>query len=189
MRGPRKNHSWKYKNLTIVCIGLFGAILLSQFEGFHSFLLRLGNLGYFGAFIAGILFVSTFTVATGALILLVLAENLSPIEIGLIAGMGAVVGDLTIFHFVKDNLAAEIMDIYNHIDHDNHIKKVFHSKYFNWTLPILGSLIIASPLPDELGVSLMGLSKTSTRKFIVISYILNSLGIFLIVSASVFVKP
>ncbi len=189
MTGKKKNHSWRYKNLTIVLISLIGALLLSRFETFHSFLLHLGNLGYIGAFIAGILFVSTFTVATGALILLVLAETLSPIEIGLIAGLGAVVGDLTIFHLVKDNLASEITDIYNHIDRDNHLKKVFHSKYFSWTLPVLGSLIIASPLPDELGVSLMGLSKSNTLRFVVISYILNSVGIFLIVSASVFVKP
>lgn len=189
MRKRKNNHSLRYKNLIIVFVGLLGALLLSRFEAFHSFLLHLGNLGYVGAFIAGILFVSTFTVATGALILLVLAETLSPIEIGLIAGLGAVVGDMTIFHFVRDNLASEITDIYNHFDRENHLKKIFHSKYFSWTLPVFGSLIIASPLPDELGVSLMGISKTNSLKFALISYILNSVGIFLIVSASVFVKP
>lgn len=189
MKRSKNNHGWRYKNLTFVLIGFLGAILLSRFEAFHSFLLHLGNLSYVGAFLAGMLFVSTFTVATGGLILLVLAETLSPTEIGLIAGLGAVVGDLTIFHLVKDNLAAEIADIYNHIDRKNHLKKVFHSKYFSWTLPVIGSVLIASPLPDELGVSLMGLSKTSTIRFVMISYILNSLGIFLIVSASTFVKP
>ena len=54
-----------------------GRVFLSK--GFHSFLLHLGNFGYIGAFIAGILFVSTFTVATSALVLLVLAETLSNI--------------------------------------------------------------------------------------------------------------
>ena len=56
-------------------------------------------------------------------------------------------------------------------------------------LPIIGAIIIASPFPDEIGVSLMGLSKLSTPKFIFISYILNSIGLFLIVSASVIIKP
>jgi uncharacterized membrane protein YdjX (TVP38/TMEM64 family) len=185
----KKHHAWKYKNLTMVFVSLIVALLLSRFETFHTFLLNLGELGYVGALIAGILFVSTFTVTTGALILLVLAETLSPWEIGLIAGLGAVIGDLTIFHLVKDNLSSEITDIYNHIDRKNHLKKVFHSKYFSWTLPVFGSLIIASPLPDELGVSLMGLSKTNTFKFVLISYILNSIGIFLIVSASLVLKP
>jgi hypothetical protein len=108
MKRPKNNHGWRYKNLTFVLIGFLGAILLSRFEAFHSFLLHLGNLGYVGPFLAGMLFVSTFTVATGGLILLVLAETLSPTEIGLIAGLGAVVGDLTIFHLVKDNLGSWI---------------------------------------------------------------------------------
>ena len=165
------------------------AIILSQIDIFHSFLLRLGELGYVGAFIAGIFFVSTFTVSTSALILLILAETLSPLEIGLIAGIGAVVGDMIIFHLVRDNLSGEIEDIYNQMDRKQHIKKLFHSKYFNWMLPIIGAIIITSPLPDELGVSLISLSKLSTVKFILLSYFLNSIGIFLIVSASLFIKP
>lgn len=185
------NHEihWKYKNLTAVFISIVLAVVLSRIEVFHSFLLHLGGFGYIGAFIAGILFVSTFTVTTSALVLLTLAETLPPVEIGLIAGVGAVVGDMTIFHLIKDGLACEIEDIYNHVDKKRHLKKLFHSKYFNWILPVLGAIIIASPLPDELGISLIGLSKLSTLKFIFLSYFLNSIGIFLIVSASVFIKP
>jgi len=183
------NRRWKYKNLTILFFGIILAIVLSQIESFHSFLLHLNNFGYIGAFVAGIFFVSIFTVATSALVLLTLVEFLSPVEIALIAGLGAVVGDLLIFHLIKDNLFNEIKEIYTKIDRRNHLKKLFHSKYFNWMLPIIGAIIIASPLPDELGVSLMGLSKIRTPKFIFISYILNSIGLFLIVSASVIIKP
>ena len=190
-RTTAKHHAtaWKYKNLTIAFLGLCVAYVLSQNKEFHALLAHLGNGGYIGAFIAGILFVSTFTVATGALILLIFAETLHPIEIGLIAGLGAVVGDITIFRFVKNNLEKELTDIYNHIDHNKHFKKLLHSKYFSWTLPVLGAIIIASPLPDELGVSLMGLSKMKTVPFLCISFILNSIGIFLIVSASLVIKP
>jgi len=188
-----KNHNgknkWKYKNLTVVFFSVVLAVILSRIEVFHSLLLHLGNFGYVGAFIAGMFFVSTFTVATSALVLLVLAETLSPLEIGLIAGFGAVVGDILIFRLVKDNLTNEIEDIYNHVDRKKHLKKLFHSKYFNWMLPVLGSIIIASPLPDELGVSLMGISKMNPVKFMILSYVLNSIGIFLVVSASVFIKP
>src|SRR3989304_7715323 len=114
MATNHKTH-WKYKNLTAVFIGIVLAIILSQSESFRSFLLHLGSFGYIGAFIAGILFVSTFTVTTSALVLLVLAETLSPIEIGLIAGLGAVVGDMIIFHLLKDNLSDEIQAGYNHV--------------------------------------------------------------------------
>ena len=118
-----KTH-WEYKNLTAVFIGIAVAIILSRNETFHSFLLHLGSFGYIGAFIAGILFVSTFTVATSALVLLILAETLSPIEIGLIAGLGAVLGDMLIFRLIKDDLTYEIEDIYNHIDKKKHLKRL-----------------------------------------------------------------
>lgn len=182
-------HHWKYKNLTLVFLGLLVAIFFSREESFQIFLLHFGSYGYVGAFFAGMLFVSTFTVATGAVILFVLAEQLNPIEIGLIAGIGAVVGDLTIFRFVRDDLSKEIVAIYDHIDSSHHLVKLLHSKYFSWTLPVLGAIIIMSPLPDELGVTLLGISKMNIYEFIVISFILNSLGIFFVVSASTFIKP
>lgn len=178
----------KYKNLTFLFLSLGIALLLSQYEPFHMFLLNLGNLGYIGAFIAGILFVSTFTVATGAVILLVLAETLSPIEIGIIAGAGAVIGDLTIFRFIKENLLEEIKPLYNRLG-GAHLSAVLHTKYFTWTLPVIGALIIASPLPDEIGVSLMGISKMKTYQFLVLSFILNVVGIFLVISTSLLIKP
>lgn len=181
--------NWKFKNLTFLLLSLLLAYFVLQNETLHSYLLHLGNFGYIGAFFAGILFVSTFTVATGAIILLVLAETLSPIEIGIVAGVGAVIGDFAIFHLVKDDLAREIKHIYNLFDRNHHIQKVFRTKYFSWTLPVLGAIIIASPLPDEIGVSLMGISKLRSYQFLIVSFILNSLGIFLVVSASAVIKP
>lgn len=180
---------WKYKNITLFLISLVVALLLSRDEVFHNFLLGMGDYGYIGAFVAGILYVSTFTVATGAIILLVLAEKLSPLELALIAGIGGVAGDFLIFRFIRDNIAAEVENIYEHLDTKHHIKRVFHTKYFSWTLPVMGALIIASPFPDELGVSLLGISKMKTYQFLFISFILNTIGILLIISASVVIKP
>lgn len=182
-------HSFRYKNLTLFFTSIIFALIISRFEALHTFLLNLGGLGYVGAFLAGILFVSTFTVATGAVILLVLTERLSPLEIGIIAGLGAVVGDFTIFRFIKDNLVSELESIYNHIDTDHHLRKILHSKYFSWTLPVIGAIIIASPFPDEIGVSLMGISKMKLYQFLLLSFILNAIGISLVISASAFLKP
>lgn len=179
---------WKYKNIGFFLISLVVAYFLLRYEPFHSFLLGLGTLGYLGAFIAGILFVSTFTVSTGVIILLVLAESLSAAEIGIIAGLGAVVGDLIIFRFVQDDLMQELTPLYQNLG-GNHLTKLLHTKYFSWTLPVIGAAIIASPLPDEVGVSLMGISNMSVNKFLLVSFILNALGIFLIISASTFIKP
>lgn len=180
--------SWKYKNLQLFALSLTFAFLLSLYEPFHQWLLGLGKLGYIGAFVAGILFVSTFTVATGIVILLVLAEKLSAIEIGIIAGLGAVIGDFAIFRFVKDGVASELLRIYHIFDKYHHFKRVLHSKYFSWFFPVIGAVIIASPLPDEIGVSLMGISRMKTYKFLILSFLLNAIGIFLVISAATYIK-
>ncbi|KKR33741.1 MAG: hypothetical protein UT63_C0012G0020 [Candidatus Gottesmanbacteria bacterium GW2011_GWC2_39_8] len=179
---------WKYKHLTFFFISIIFVAFLTRLELFHQTLIHLGNYGYIGAFFAGILFVSTYTVSIGALLLLILAEYLNPIEIALIAGIGAVLGDYTIFRLVKDNLVDELADIYNKFG-GKHLSHLLHTRYFSWTLPVIGALIIASPLPDEMGVGLMGISRMSTYKFLILSFILNSIGIFIVVSASVLVKP
>lgn len=180
--------SFRYKNILFAILGLIFALLLSRFEPFHEFLLNLKDFGYIGAFFAGMLFVSTFTFATGAIILLIFAENLHPIELALIAGLGGVVGDFLIFKYIKNDLKKEIEEIYKIIG-GNHLSKLFHTKYFSWTLPFIGAVLIASPVPDELGVSLMGISKMSVTKFLFIAFILDFIGVFLVISASTFIKP
>lgn len=132
----------------------------------------------------GMLFISTFTVGIGALVLLLLAQNFSALELGLIAGLGAVFGDFTIFSLIKNNLNSELARVYSLIDSKHHFTKLLHSKYFSWSLPVIGAVIIASPFPDELGVTLMGISKMKTYQFLLISFILNAIGIFLVVLAS-----
>ena len=180
--------SYKYKNLTVLFLSLLIAFFAFRIESFHTFLLQLGNFGYIGAFVAGVLFVSTFTVATGAVILLVLAEQLSAIEIGLVAGLGAVVGDMLIFRFVKDTILEEITPIYHTLG-GKHVTAILHSRYFSWSLPVIGAIIIATPLPDEIGVSLMGIAKMNTYTFFLLAFVLNAVGIFLVVSASMIIKP
>jgi uncharacterized membrane protein YdjX (TVP38/TMEM64 family) len=183
------NKEWRYKNISLLIFSIALAFFLSRFEPFHELLLNLGELGYLGIFIGGMLFVSTFTVTPGIAILLVLSEKFSPLQIGIFAGLGAVLGDFLIFRFVKDSLAAEVTDIYNHLDRTHHMKRLLHSRHFRWMLPVIGAIIIATPFPDELGVGLMGLSHMKTYQFILLSFILNAIGIFLIISASIALHP
>ncbi len=184
------NHHKKTKhyNIKLIVIGLVAAIALSRIQGFEAFLFGFGSLGYFGVLIAGALFVSTFTVATGALLLSIFVQEFSLPVVALIAGAGGVVGDMTIFRFVRDDLADELGDLYRRFG-TRHLTVLLHSKYFRWTLPVIGAIIIASPLPDELGVSLLGISKMNISQFIFLSFVLNSLGVFFFLSAWRFFTP
>lgn len=168
--------SWKYPYLTLLAIGVLIAIILAENDTFHSFLLHLGTLEYIGIVLGGMLFVSSFTVAIGVVIIGILAQDLHPLTIGLIGGIGAVIGDLLIFKYVRNHLKDELKLLFGK-EGTSYVREVIHSKYITWTLPIIGIFIIASPLPDELGISLLGLTKMSETKFIIISYISNVLGI------------
>jgi len=174
---------YRYKNLTYFGISIFVGLILMRASFFKDFVFQLGNFGYIGAFFGGILFVSTFTVSIGTVLLITLTETIHPLGIGLMAGIGAVVGDLIIFQYIKNRgLVSEIKHFFEFYQSDQ-LKHLIHSKFFSWTLPIIGAIIIASPLPDELGVGLMGISKMKTSHFVFLSFILNTIGIFLIVLA------
>lgn len=129
---------------------------------------------------------STFTVATGVVILLMLIPHLSALTLGALAVLGAVIGDFLIFRFIKEDLEEEIVPIYNLVG-GKHLNKLLHTRYFSWTLAVVGALIIASPLPDELGVSLMGISKMKTLEFLLISLMSHATGIFLIIFTSLLI--
>jgi hypothetical protein len=45
---------------------------------------------------------------------------------------------------------------------------------------LVGALIIASPLPDEIGVGLLGLGKLNKLSFLATCYALNTVGILII---------
>ncbi|MBU1293050.1 hypothetical protein KJ819_03240 [Patescibacteria group bacterium] len=176
---PRQK-KWAYQNtaLTIASIGLF--IFLADTPAAHAMIEHIGSYGYLGSFIAGIFFVSTFTVAPSAVVLFHLAEEFHPVLIALTAGAGGVIGDLLIFRFVRGDAFAELSPLIERIK-QRPVFALFKSSYFGWFTPVLGALIIASPLPDEAGIGLMGLSKMREWQFMLLTYVLNTTGILIIV--------
>jgi len=178
-----KHRSHKHKNIFVFFVGLLLALAICQNSTFRAFWLNLGNYGYLGAFVAGMLLISTFSIATGIVVLVTLAQRVSPITLGVFALFGAVIGDVLIFKFIKDDVEEEIEPIYKQFA-GKHLTKLLHTRYFSWTLPVVGAFILATPLPDELAISLMGISKMTIAEFFIISLLSHATGIFLIISAS-----
>lgn len=170
-----------HKNISLLVVGIVSAIIISRLPFFNLIIQNIGNLGLFGAFLSGMLFASTFTVATGGLLLISLANTLSPFGLVLASASGAVFADLLIFHFVKDDISSDITPIYKKFLSHHHLTKILHTRYFSWTLPVLGAIVIASPLPDELGVSLMGISEMTTTKFALVSFLSHTIGMISLV--------
>lgn len=172
---------FRYKHLSLFLLNILIVVFLMQFQFFHDALHSFGKLGYWGALIGGILYVSTFTAPIGILILIALGETLPIVPLSLIAGIGGVLGDLVIFNMVRSTLKEELSSLYYMLG-GHFVSKLFSKKTpLGWLVPVLGAVVVASPFPDEIGVSMMGVSKMSTSKFLVLSLFLDSVGVCLLV--------
>lgn len=180
MKAPSK---WRHKYLWLFLAGIVFAFLVTRSDVTREWLLRLTDYGYFGAFLGGVLFIFTFTTATGLIVIAELSQTMSPLMVGVIGGAGAVAGDMAIFFFARKELEKEVKFSLKRLG-GNFLLSLLKLKPLKWLLPIVGAVIIASPFPDEIGVSLMGLSKIKTYKFFLLAFVLNAIGIFIVASAS-----
>jgi hypothetical protein len=185
---PTKNKNLhrhrKHKNITMFVVGLVAAIVFSRSSLFQAFIQFTNSFPFLAAFIAGVLFASTFTIAAGGMIIINLAQTVHPLTLIIFGGLGAVSCDLIIFYFFKDKVAKEVSPIYDEFISKSHLKKIVHTRFFAWTLPVIGALIIASPLPDELGVSLMGFSQMKVIQFFLVSLGSHLVGMTSLVAGS-----
>ena len=86
----------------IIAYFLFSSLL---YEPLHDVL---GVFGYFGTFIAGLLYPYAFTSAAGTALLLILAKEQNLLLAGFVAAIGALISDIIIFFFVKYGFGDEV---------------------------------------------------------------------------------
>lgn len=172
---------WKFKNTFLLALSLVVFFYFADTAFVKNVIAGIGDLGYLGAFLTGIFFVSTFTVAPASVVLFYLAKELAPLEVALLAGLGGVVGDYVIFRFLKDRVFEELRPVFMRLG-GVRLSQLITTPFFAWFAPVFGAIIMASPLPDEIGVGLLGISKLKTWQFLTLSLVLNSLGILIIIS-------
>lgn len=173
--------NWRYKNTILLIISILVFIYFLDNDFIQFFIKSIGSFGYIGSFISGIFFVSVFTVAPASAIIFDAAKTLNPYLVALSAGIGGVVGDYIILRILKDKVFEELLPLFERA-RGSFLGTIFASPFFIWLMPLMGAVVIASPLPDEIGISLMGLSKIKNWQFILITFLLNSIGIFIITS-------
>lgn len=139
-------------------------------------------LGYVGMVLTGLLFVSFFTAAPAVVLLLAFADIHNPFVVAAVAGCGAMVGDYIILRFAEDKIAHELKPVAKRLKLISFIN-LLHRKRFKPVTATVGAIIIASPLPDEAGVALLGLSHISTTQLLALTLALNCAGIFILIIA------
>ena len=165
-------------DVAILAGSMVAALYIVETGVVHTLLSHFGSdTKYVAGFIAGVFFTSVFTAVPAGVVFAELAVENSLLWVALIGGTGAVVGDWLIFLFVRDRVTEDIRYL---LGRSNWIrlKHVFHTSLGHRILTLFGALLIASPLPDSIGLMILGLSKMRTPKFLLLSFFLHTLGIW-----------
>jgi len=169
----------EHRYLILYSVSIILTIILYAFGLLESFVSYLKLFGYLSSFILGILYTTAFTTPFAVGAYLLLDSGMNPIIGGILGGLGAVLIDIMIFEFSE----SEIGKTFKFGHHAYKLKRI-RNKFVLEISPILAFLIFLSPLPDELAAMLLGLEKYSLKRFAIISFVANSLGVFSILSIS-----
>ena len=174
------NENHILQDIALILFSVLIAVLLVRTNVLANLLASMGELEILGAFIAGMFFTSIFTTAPAMAALGGISLLQGIFSTALFGAIGSVVGDLIIFRFVRYRISSHISEMLAHRSIWRRFHLLFKRRFFRWITFLAGGLILASPLPDELGVTVLGFSKIRVRYFALLSFTFNFLGIVLI---------
>ncbi|KKU70091.1 MAG: hypothetical protein UX94_C0011G0019 [Parcubacteria group bacterium GW2011_GWA2_47_21] len=169
------------RDIFIVVGSIAAAYFLMKAGAIEKFLEATSSFKLVASFVAGMFFTTVFTVAPATVALIAIAKSLPAIYVALLGGVGAMIVDAVIFRFFRDKVASDASGVLNKSS-KKWLRALFRHGFLKWLLVILGGVIIASPLPDELGLALISVSKIKNSVLFPLLFIMNFLGILAIVS-------
>lgn len=184
----QKLFHFKYPKLFLLVFSIIFAYCIFSHPTINTWMAQLNILSYLGIFIAGLLLAFGFSAPFGVGILIT-AQPENILLATFIAGIGAMISDMIIFKTIKFSFMNEFEQL-KKTKTAHFIKKIARMNKSvlirHYFLYIFAGIIIATPLPDEIGVSMLaGLTTVNPKKLAIISFILHSLAIFLILKFSI----
>jgi len=183
MAGLSDIFKFRYPKLTLLAFSALLAYYIFTYAINQDSIQGINSLGYLGAFAAGVLFSFGFTTPFAIGIFITIGYD-NIFLTAIVGGAGALLSDLLIFRIIK----VSFMDEFKQLSKSppfkvisNLIEKDLSKKIKIYLLYAMAGIIIASPLPDEVGVSLLaGLTTIRIEKLAIISFLMNTLGIFIL---------
>jgi len=176
----------KYPKLTLLLGTFIAAYVLHSLGVFDRLEQMLNGHGYWSMLLAGMLFSFGFTAAFGLAIMVDLAIHVDPFLGAIVGGIGAMLTDIGIFSLVRFAIFHDEI----HRLRGSRLLRFFraalhHSSISDNVRTILlwsfAGIIIASPLPDEFGVTLVSsVTKVRSKEFAFLCLLLNIVGILCI---------
>ncbi len=167
----------RYENLILFLFSIILAYISltpPYLDNLRLFIEEGGNWGYLGALVVGAFYSYTITTVPATAAVFVLGSDLNPFLIAFLGAFGSAFSDSIIFIITKRKLHKEVQRV------ENKFLSLKTIKWFHISIPVLAFLVVASPLPDELGVALMAIAGLKGKKFLIFSYAANFTGLLII---------
>src|SRR3989338_4868679 len=175
------------KHATMLCLdiliilgSIFLAIGLVKTGILEKIISSTQGIHFLESFISGMFFTTMFTTAPAIVALGTISQQSSIWTTAFFGACGAVVIDTSIFLFMKHKFSNHLSVYAQHARRTKFKHLFLKLKSHRWITLVIAIFIIASPLPDEVGVSLLGLSKIGSKAFLFFSFLSNFIGILII---------
>jgi hypothetical protein len=181
----RLNRLWleyEYKHTTLAVLSIWLFILLVDSALIAAIFGFIEDLGYVGGLIAGALSISFVTAAPAVILLLDLSNKLDPHVLALCWAVGSTLGDWVTVRFYEDGVFKELQPILRRFKIKS-VVRIMRHRFTSWILFLIGAVVVASPLPDEVGLGLMGMSKIKKPYIVFMCFLLNILGAMVVILA------
>lgn len=178
-------HIFSYPKLLAFSISICVAYVLYKTGAFHWIEGHLDGASYPSMLLAGFLFSFGFTSPIAAAYFYEVTHVVNPFAAAVLAALGATFSDVSIFQFTKLSFHDEILRIketrpirwLHRLFHRDGISHEFRNA-LRW---ILACVVIASPLPDEVGMTfVVGFTHLRGWKLTSLCFGLNTVGILII---------
>jgi hypothetical protein len=169
------------RDIFIVTASIIVAILFVKVGLIDSFIEVTSGSKAFSSFLAGAFFTSIFTVAPAGVALIAISSSFSPVFVAFFGAFGGTLIDMLIISFVRADISKDF-DGLTRLTFRHHLIKAFHFGFLKWVAFIIGIFLVATPLPDEPGLIMIGLSKVRPHFLPLVFFLAHFLGILALVS-------
>ena len=173
MRKQKKSKKIIFKFI-LFFLAIAVALIVSTSEIFKFYILQLAPIVIIAELVAGGLYTSIITVPISVSLFSVLVQESSIGLIIFVGAIGATIGDyiiMNVFHKASKRVRIK----------SKRWMRLRKSKRAKVALKTLGLLCLALPVPDEVAMSILGISRIRLKHFILLVYPAKAFGIFLVV--------
>jgi hypothetical protein len=169
------------RDLFVVVASIIAAVIIIKLGFFDYFTNVTGPSLVLSSLVAGAFFTSIFTLAPAGVALIALSQSFPPVLVAFFGALGAALVDVVIIAFIRKGISKDLENI-SKVTFRHHLLHIFHFGFLKWVAFAVGMFFVATPLPDELGLFLLGMSRINHKLLPLIFFLGHFIGIWALIS-------